>query len=199
MSWLEHHAASEQHAAAAEAEARSGNRVLAQQLYGKAAAAEAQALEALDPAKTRTYGITAVSAVALYHKAARSEPAVAVARRCLASDELPGFARHQLADLLDTIANAAAPEMSPMSELNVPDRTFFEGDNLPILAGINSESIDLNPDNAEYWHDRGAAHFRMGDYEQAIADFSRAIDLNPVNVQYRDNLRKAERRKGRLS
>ena len=170
MSWLEHHAASEQHAAAAEAEARSGNRALAQQHYAKAAAAEAQALEALDPAKTRTYGITAVSAVALYHKAARRQPAVALARRCLASDKLPGFARHQLADLLDTIANASAPEMPALemplgAGLNVPDRTFFEGDNLPILAGINSESIALNPDNAEYW----------------------------------DNLRKAEGRKGRLS
>ena len=30
-----------------------------------------------------------------------------------------------------------------MAELNVPDRTFFEGDNLAILQGINSESVDL--------------------------------------------------------
>ena len=30
-----------------------------------------------------------------------------------------------------------------MAELNVSDRTFFEGDNLAILQGINSESIDL--------------------------------------------------------
>ena len=30
-----------------------------------------------------------------------------------------------------------------MAEPNVPDRTFFEGDNLAILQGINSESVDL--------------------------------------------------------
>ena len=30
-----------------------------------------------------------------------------------------------------------------MAELNVRDRTFFEGDNLAILQGINSESVDL--------------------------------------------------------
>ena len=30
-----------------------------------------------------------------------------------------------------------------MAELNVPDRTFFEGDNLAILRGINSECVDL--------------------------------------------------------
>ena len=30
-----------------------------------------------------------------------------------------------------------------MADLNVPDRTFFEGDNLSILQGINSASIDL--------------------------------------------------------
>ena len=164
MSWLEHHSDSEQHAAAAEVEARSGNRALAQHLYAKAAEAEAQALDALDPAKTRTYGITAVSAVALYHKAARSEPAAALARRCLASDELPGFARRQLGELLDAIANGAAPETPPMAGLNVADRTFFEGDNLSILAGINSESIDLNPDNnsAEYWHNLRKAEGREG-------------------------------------
>ena len=30
-----------------------------------------------------------------------------------------------------------------MGELNVPDRTFFEGYNLAILRGINSECVDL--------------------------------------------------------
>ena len=33
--------------------------------------------------------------------------------------------------------------MNAMAELNVPDRTFFEGDNLAILRGINSECVDL--------------------------------------------------------
>ena len=62
-----------------------------------------------------------------------------------------------------------------------------------------SRAIDLNPDNAEYWHDRGAAHFLKGDYKQAIADYARACQLSPDNAEYRDNLRKAEGRKGRLS
>ena len=37
----------------------------------------------------------------------------------------------------------ATPGTTAMARLNVPDRTFFEGDNLAILQGINSESIDL--------------------------------------------------------
>ena len=62
-----------------------------------------------------------------------------------------------------------------------------------------SRAIELNPDNAEYWYDRGAAYLRKRDYNQAIADYARACQLAPDNVQYRDNLRKAERRNGRPS
>ena len=151
MSWLEHHAVSEQHAAAAEAAARRGDYPLAQQLYAQAAAAEELALaeaERQQSDKARTWGITAVSAAVLYHKAGRDDAAGAIARRSLASDDLPAFARRQLADLLDTIAiaipiaNAAAPGMTAMGKLSVPDHTLFEGDNRPILRDISSESID---------------------------------------------------------
>ena len=106
MTWLEHHSRSEGFASEAEAASNRGNRALARELYAKAAEAEERALGEVDPAKSRTYGITAVSAVALYCKAGQSAAARTLSQRCLASDALPGFARQQLNDLLETINQA---------------------------------------------------------------------------------------------
>ena len=103
MTWLEHHQQSEQFASDAEIAGHHGDRTLAQRLYAKAAQAEERALREVDQAKSRTYGITAVSMVALYYKAGQSGAARILAQRCLSSDGLPGFARRQLDDLLDTI------------------------------------------------------------------------------------------------
>ena len=103
MTWLEHHKQSERFASDAEIASNHGDRALAQQLYAKAAQAEEQALREVDPAKSRTYGITAVSMVALYYKAGQSTAARILAQRCLSSNALPDFTRRQLDDLLDTI------------------------------------------------------------------------------------------------
>lgn len=62
MSWAEHHRKSEELAVSAEDASRKGQHSEAQALYIAAAKAESDALAALDPAKTRTVGITAVSA-----------------------------------------------------------------------------------------------------------------------------------------
>ena len=103
MTWLEHHRRSERHAADAEVAYHRHEGSRAQGLYTRAAEAERQALDSIDPSKTRTYGISAVSVVALYFKAARLEEAETVACRMLASEFLPGFARDQLRNLLQSI------------------------------------------------------------------------------------------------
>jgi hypothetical protein len=69
MTWADHHTQSERLAAEAELTARRGGTQQAIILYRLAAEAEARALADLDPMKTRTLGITAVSAVALWYKA----------------------------------------------------------------------------------------------------------------------------------
>ena len=51
----------------------------------------------------RTLGISAVSAVSLYYKAAKFERAEEVAARWLGSNPLPAFAREQLRSLLQSI------------------------------------------------------------------------------------------------
>lgn len=103
MSWLEHHRASEEAAAQAEAALRGGDRSRARTLYAEAADAERQALSALDTSKTRTLGISAVSAASLYYKAARFRDAEAVALQWMASPDLPEFAKEQLRNLLQSI------------------------------------------------------------------------------------------------
>ena len=103
MSWLEHHRQSEQYVSEAELTAQLGNDIRAQKLYATAAQAEERALDELGHDKPRTYGITAVSAVALYLKAAQWHTAKTLAYRCLGSGRLPKFAPRQLEDLIDSI------------------------------------------------------------------------------------------------
>lgn len=103
MSWLDHHKASEASAAKAEVALRAGDRPRAMALYAEAADAEREALAALDTSKTRTLGISAVSTVSLYYKAARFEAAESVAVQWMASPEIPTFAKDQLRNLLQSI------------------------------------------------------------------------------------------------
>lgn len=103
MTWLEHHRQSEEFASGADVARIKGDKEQAKRLYGKAADAETRAIDALDPSKQRTLGITAVSAVALYYKARELALAEKTAYRFLDLDELPGFARMQLRDLLHAI------------------------------------------------------------------------------------------------
>ena len=103
MTWLEHHRQSEQYASDAEVAIRRGECNRAQDLYEKAAQAEEQALRKLDPAKSRTYGISTVSVVSLYFKADQRRTAESLAHRYLASEYLPDFASDQLRELLQSI------------------------------------------------------------------------------------------------
>ncbi len=103
MSWIEHHEVSERLASQAEAASREGRREDARALYAQAADAEDQALANLDVSKTRTLGISAVSAASLYYKAASFARAEEVAARWLGFDSLPVFAREQLRLLLQSI------------------------------------------------------------------------------------------------
>lgn len=102
MTWIEHHTASSRAAADAEVALRQGAGDRAAELYRAAAEAEERALAELDPAKTRTLGITAVSAVALWYKGHDFARARELADR-LDSDALPPFARTQLREIVDAI------------------------------------------------------------------------------------------------
>jgi hypothetical protein len=65
MSWAIHHAQSKELASQAQVALKKGDKARARDLYRLAAQAEGRALEVLDPSKTRTLGITVVSATSL--------------------------------------------------------------------------------------------------------------------------------------
>lgn len=103
MSWSIFHAESEK--LAIEAQLAHGARRLddALELYRRAADAEKRALDAVDVSKTRTRGVTAVSAVALWFKAGEYALAEQLAHAMLADAAMPSFARDELRNLVQAI------------------------------------------------------------------------------------------------
>ena len=108
MTWLEQHRLSERHASDAEVAKRSGEHAQAQELYAIAAHHEEVSLGTIASDKPRTYGIVAVSAVALRYKAAEFAEAKMLAYKCLASQRLPEFASRQIEDMLQSIMRGLA-------------------------------------------------------------------------------------------
>ncbi len=100
MTWLEHHKTSEYYAQLAEDAVRQQDLPLAQTLYAQAAQAELLALNEVDRTKTKTLGITVISAVALSLKAHHFRQAEQTAYQWLATDLLPTFAIPSLRELL---------------------------------------------------------------------------------------------------
>ena len=113
MSWIEYHEASERLASTAQAALRDGQRQKARELYARAADAEQRAVADLDAAKTRTLGISSVSAVSLYYKAAMFERAEEVACRWLSAESVPVFAKEQLRILLQSIWSEQTRNKAP--------------------------------------------------------------------------------------
>src|SRR5689334_5800181 len=109
MNWQAHHEASEKAAVAAHEARRNGREDEARSLFDAAATEEAHALDSVSlDQKPRTYGITAVSAVALLYKAARLKEAEHLAHQVLAQPDVPSFAIDQLRELLQTVWNDEA-------------------------------------------------------------------------------------------
>lgn len=98
-SFMTHHRESEALSYQAEQALRAGAHADAARLYQLAAAAEALALDALDSSKTRTLGIAAVSAVALYVKAGDYDAASKLAERYLSSP-LPTSALEEIQSVI---------------------------------------------------------------------------------------------------
>ncbi len=100
MTWLQAHTRSEELASAAEVAERSGRYVVAISLYHAAAQSEDQALSFVDDAKSRTVGILAVSAAALYIRARQFQEAERAALRGLNRPTVSASHRFQLRQLL---------------------------------------------------------------------------------------------------
>lgn len=109
MSWLTYHQSSEEAASEAHAARRRGDEALATRLFAEAAKAELLALKHLSVAdKPRTFGVTAVSAAALFYKAEQPREAEQLAHSMLSQLGLPDFATDQLREILQSIWNEQA-------------------------------------------------------------------------------------------
>jgi len=103
MTWLILHRSSEAAVSRAASAAAANDRDRVVSALREAAHFETEAMAAADdPSAGRTYGITAVSAVALWLKAGDHARALEVAGECLRGNRLPPFARHHLIDMLET-------------------------------------------------------------------------------------------------
>lgn len=107
MTWDTHHRESERLASEAETRLARGDRTVARSLYRRAAEAEERALDALDPAKVRTRGITGVSAVSLWLKAGEPAQVARLGEQLLADRALPRFAAVQVRELVDGVGEDA--------------------------------------------------------------------------------------------
>lgn len=103
MDWLTYHKTSEAYAARASTALADGRSADAEKLFRRAAAAEERALLQLDPAKIRTFGITAVSAASLWFKGRDLPRAARLVQRCLTQPGLLPPARDQLEELQGAI------------------------------------------------------------------------------------------------
>ncbi len=105
MSWVEHHSKSEKFASEAQAARKQGDINKALDYYNLAAKEEELALSLLDITKTRTLGITVISAASLYFKAEDFQKAEKIAHQYLAGETLPSFAIEQLQSILRAVWN----------------------------------------------------------------------------------------------
>ena len=111
MTWRQHHERSNTQAWDGEIARGRGDHATAKRCFALAAESEEAALDALDLSKTRTYGITVVSAVALYREAKRYADAKRLAHAHLTSPRLPNSAANQLHELLQLIQTEAGREV----------------------------------------------------------------------------------------
>jgi len=133
MTWTEFHRASEEAAIEAEQAFREGSTSQATLLYAKAAEFEQQALSVVDSTKTRTRGITAVSAVSLLYKAFAYERAEQLAHSMLADPSVPQFARAELRNLVQAVWTESSKRAANVSFL--PGQVFVSVKGGEVITG----------------------------------------------------------------
>lgn len=138
VTWDLHHTRSERLAADAQELARKGDREGAAKLYARAAKHETKALAEAVSLSPRTYGITAVSAAALWYKAGMINELESVALNALVAPDVPGFARLQLQDLLQAAWSTRAVLAAGVK--------FAPGD---VLVSVQAELPEARPAQGE--------------------------------------------------
>ena len=171
MTWLEQHRLSERYASDAEVAKRSGEHAQAQELYAIAAHHEEASLGTIASDKPRTYGIVAVSAVALRYKAAEFAEAKMLAYKCLASQRLPEFASRQIEDMLQSIMRGLAGVYMEEAQMLVSLKggaILYGGAPLGLIVEKSQKMRSLIYRTTEYL--KNVPHRRRGEPSKELRD-----------------------------
>ena len=79
-------------------------------------------------------------------------------------------------------SQATTPNREQLATLFNRANFFLVLGNMAMAISGYSKIIELNPNNAIVYGNRGIAHGRNGDYTLAISDFSKAIEINPSDA-----------------
>jgi hypothetical protein len=168
MSWDLYHSQSEKLAGEAEALRMRGDHRAAADMYQRAAEAEEAALRALDPAQSRTRGITAVSALSLWHKAGRTSDVLRLGEQ-LRKGRLPHFAEAQVREIMDVAAHSHSSTSQKRFEVEITFR----------------QTLRYSVDAANYKRaEREAmALWRTGQMAVENAGACELVDVRPISTQ----------------
>ena len=97
-----------------------------------------------------------------------------------------------------------SPSITP-EEVEILSKLIFQKGNFLMMldqmdeaAEAYSRAIELNPNHAASYNNRGIAYKEKGEYDRAIEDYNKAIELNPTLAEAYSNRGNAHREKGEL-
>jgi len=93
------------------------------------------------------------------------------------------------------LGNNSIVDISPLvanSGLSEGDTVYLRGNPLsdtslneyiPQLEERGVKVIELDPNDAQAYNNRGNAYYRLGEYDKAITDYTKAIDIDPNDAK----------------
>lgn len=140
---------------------RRGDIVAGRDLYARAARCEFAALSSVGPDKSRTLGITAVSAAALWYHAGELKEAARVSHYASTLEGLPAFAATELRTLLQAIWNETAQREAGLSF--VPGQVLVSVKGGQVISG--GAPLDLIVDKVQAVQ---SLFYRTAEYLKAL-------------------------------
>ena len=105
-------------------------------------------------------------------------------------------------NVVEGVRKAVEEMQTDVQKGTLPEWVFQQGNFLLMLGQTDraieaySHAIELNPNDADAYNNRGVVYRGKGDYDRAIADYNKAIQLNPGYADAYNNRGVAYQSKG---